>query len=50
MAVKEKILTENETKMKEVVRFYGYENLSVKAKFTLARIIFETELAIKQGK
>ncbi len=50
MAVKAKILSEEDKQLKEIIRFYGYENLTPKAKIVLAQIIVETEKAIKEDK
>ena len=50
MAIKAKILDENDKRLAEAIRFYGYENLTPKAKIVLAQIIVETEKAIKEDK
>ena len=50
MAIKAKILDENDKRFAEAIRLYGYENLTPKAKIVLAQIIVETEKAIKEDK
>lgn len=50
MAVKSGILNEEEKGLKETVRFYGYENITPKAKITLAQMIAEIEKGIKENK
>jgi hypothetical protein len=47
MAKKMKILDDNDITMKEIIRSYGYENISPKAKIVLANLIIAVEEAIK---
>ncbi len=49
MAMKANILTEDEILVREVVREYGYPNLTPKAKLTLVYLIVETEKTIKEN-
>ncbi len=50
MAIEKKILSKDDNELKELIRFYAYEKLDAREKFTLALMISEIEKAIKGNK